>query len=884
MEAYKLLNYSFRYPQSEKKALKSLNLDIKKGEFLVICGESGSGKSTLLRQLKTTLRPSGSIEGKILFENINLEDLTLREQTENIGFILQNPENQIVTDKVWHELAFGLESLGYDTPVIRKKVAEMASFFGIQNWFYKNVNELSGGQKQLLNLASIMAMAPSILILDEPTSQLDPISSSEFIKTLNKINKEIGTTIILTEHRLEEVFQIADRVIVLEKGEILSKGTVREVGEELRQNKHMMFESMPVSMRVWASVSNDFSCPISVRDGRFWLENVIKQNNLELKDEYKNENIENDLINSNEKIAVSISELWFRYEKNSEDIIKGLNLKVKEGEFLSILGGNGTGKTTTLKLMSGLIDPIRGDIKADGKLVLLPQDPETLFVKNTVRDDLLIMLRKDELRDEKVARVVKICRLYELLDRHPFDLSGGEKQRVALAKILLTEPDILLLDEPTKGMDMGFKKEFANILKGLLKLDVTIIMVSHDIEFCAMYSDRCALFFDGNVVSEDSPGEFFSNNNFYTTSANRMSRGIIDSVVTYDELIKKLGVNKKEETVSEVEIPPLPVSKKEEVKNKNKISLLRKIIAFISATISFIFIINFIKITDLTKIISLEEMSKLADKQMYMYLIFLISTLVFAFSVSKKSDKSANEVNMISKSKKKLTKRTIVASALILLTIPLTLFIGIFYLNNKKYYFISLLILLQTMTPFFIVFEGRKPKSREIVTIAALCAIAVAGRAAFFMLPQFKPVIAVTIIAGVAFGAEYGFLVGSISMLTSNMMFSQGPWTPFQMFAMGLIGFLAGILFYKNLISRKKVSLCIFGFISSIVIYGGIMNPASALIWIKELDFKILLTYYLTGLPFDLVHAIATWIFLWIGAEPMLDKLDRIKIKYDIKY
>ena len=214
-------NLTFSYPEQEKQTLKNINLTVNDGEFIVLCGPSGCGKSTLLRQMKSVLAPHGRREGSISFDGVDLNDMGEREQSSKIGFVQQSPDNQIVTDKVWHELAFGLESLGCDTPTIRRRVAEMASFFGIQTWFYKNVTELSGGQKQLLNLASIMVMQPKVLILDEPTSQLDPIAASDFLATLGKINRELGTTIILTEHRLEEAFPLADRAVVMDKGEII---------------------------------------------------------------------------------------------------------------------------------------------------------------------------------------------------------------------------------------------------------------------------------------------------------------------------------------------------------------------------------------------------------------------------------------------------------------------------------------------------------------------------------------------------------------------------------------------------------------------------------------------------------------------------------------
>ncbi len=233
MEAYTVRNLSFAYPEQRKDTLCELSFSIPQGQFVTLCGPSGCGKSTLLRQLKTVLAPAGYRRGEILFDGTPLNEVGQREQSSRIGFVQQSPENQIVTDKVWHELAFGLESLGYDTPTIRSRVAEMASFFGIQTWFYKNVTELSGGQKQLLNLASIMAMQPSVLILDEPTSQLDPIAAGDFLATIGKVNRELGTTILLTEHRLEEAFPLSDRVLVMDKGRLIADGTPDQVGDAL---------------------------------------------------------------------------------------------------------------------------------------------------------------------------------------------------------------------------------------------------------------------------------------------------------------------------------------------------------------------------------------------------------------------------------------------------------------------------------------------------------------------------------------------------------------------------------------------------------------------------------------------------------------------------
>ena len=878
METFEVRDLSFAYPEQRKDTLSQLSFTIPQGQFVTLCGPSGCGKSTLLRQLKTVLAPAGYRRGEILFEGKPLYEVDQRTQSARIGFVQQSPENQIVTDKVWHELAFGLESLGYDTPTIRSRVAEMASFFGIQTWFYKNVTELSGGQKQLLNLASIMAMQPSVLILDEPTSQLDPIAASDFLATIGKVNRELGTTIILTEHRLEETFPLSDRVLVMDKGRLIADGTPSEVGEALRGSGHGMFLAMPTAMRVWASVRDTVSCPITVRDGRDWLANYAGRHPLcELPEER--------ISITAEETAISLEDVWYKYEKDLPDVVKGVSLTVKKGEFLALLGGNGTGKTTTLSLVGGLMEPYRGEVKLSGKAATLPQDPQTLFVKKTVREDLLEMFRGMGLdkahRENRIARAVQLCRLEELLDRHPYDLSGGEQQRAALAKVLLLEPDILLLDEPTKGLDAEFKQVFAVILKTLQRRGVTIFMVSHDVEFCAEHADRCALFFDGNIVSQGRPREFFSGNSFYTTSANRMARGLLPEAVTARDVMAACGGVLPPLPELPEEIPPLPEPEEGSANAKPpRLPLWRILLAVISGIGAVILFIHTLSHQDLSVLITKDGLTAAAWQDIPLYLLLVVCMLVCAFSLSRKAPQPARA--QTPKEKRKLSKRTLAATVCILLLIPLTIFVGVYYLGGKQYYLIALVILLETMLPFFLVFEGRKPQVRELVVIAVLCAIGVVGRGAFFMLPSFKPVLALVIISGVAFGGEAGFLVGAMTMVASNVMFGQGPWTPFQMFAAGIIGFLAGVLFRKGFLRRGRVSLCIFGAISTVVIYGGIMNPAAALIYAKTLNWQLLISYYVSGIPVDLVHATATVLFLWFAAEPMLEKMDRIKVKYGI--
>lgn len=877
MEKYSVRNLSFYYPEQSVKALDNISLSVRKGGFTVICGASGCGKSTLLRHLKTVLAPHGIRDGEILFDGEPLDEIDSRRQAAEIGFVSQSPDNQIVTDKVWHELAFGLESLGVDTDTIRARVAEMASFFGIQNWFHKKVTELSGGQKQLLNLASVMVMQPSVIILDEPTSQLDPIAASDFLAVLAKINRELGVTVILTEHRLEEALPLSTDTVVMDRGKIICTGTVQEVGTKLREYGHGMFMAMPAAMRIWSGLENSEDCPVTVRDGSIFLSRFAEKNELHTVPE-------KDISYNSGNVVLETENVWFRYEKDSPDIVKGLNIKLHEGEFLSILGGNGTGKTTSLKVIAGLKKQYRGEIKCNGRIGFLPQNPQTLFVKKTVYEDLREIFSgvkiPEQEKKEKILETAGICRIEKFFDRHPYDLSGGEQQRVALAKILLCEPDILLLDEPTKALDAEFKGVFAEILNDLLSTGKSVLMVSHDIEFCAEYTDRCAMFFDGEITSQGTPREFFSGNSFYTTSASRMSRHVMDGAVTVNDVISACG-GKVSSYVKRKNIAVQKIGIVQTEKPVKKLPLWRKITACISGITAVVIFFYSVGVTDLTKIINSDGLTELSENQIYIYLSLIAALFIMSLAVGRRSEIPLHI--QVSPENRKLSKRTVSAVIITVIAVPLTLFVSIFYLDDRQYNIISLAILTECMLPFFMVFEGRKPKARELVVIAVLCAIGVAGRSAFFMLPQFKPVMAVTIIAGVAFGGESGFLVGAVIMLVSDILFGQGPWTPWQMFAMGLTGFFAGILFRKGLLRRTRISLCLYGAIAAIIIYGGIMNPASALIWSTEtLSKEVIIAYYITGFPMDCIQAFGTVIFLYFAAEPMLEKLDRIKVKYGL--
>ncbi|MBQ9758073.1 MAG: ATP-binding cassette domain-containing protein [Clostridia bacterium] len=889
MESYRIENLSFTYPSRDEKALDNIDITINQGEFVLICGKSGCGKTTLLRLLKSALSPFGKAEGSIYFGGKPLPDYNAKEQAGKIGFVMQSCDNQIVCDKVWHEIAFGLESLGYSTPEIRTRVAEMASFFGIESWFHKKISELSGGQKQILNLAAVMVMQPSVLILDEPTSQLDPIAAQDFLNTLKKINRELGVSVILTEHRLEDVFPMSDRVIVMDSGRIIADNVPRKVGEILKNINHDMYLSLPTPMRVYGAVENSLQCPLTVREGREWLEEYSLNNELnpECVPEPEPSTESDDAV-------VEIRDAWFRYEKNSPDIIKGLNLKVEKGELFTIVGGNGTGKTTALSIISGLNTPYRGEIFINGKniskihnlhnetLGVLPQNPQSVFVKKTVYLELMEMLLERKLpkeeMEERVRRISALCRIEKLLKSHPYDLSGGEQQRAALAKVLLQNPKILLLDEPTKGMDAHFKEEFAAILSDLKAKGVTMIMVSHDIEFCAEFADRCALIFDGTVTSSGRPREFFAGKNFYTTAANRMARTQLPNAVLAEDIILACGgtICKKESQIRIVDAQSEENETEEDKIETKKLTPARIVIGCIFA---LLFVLNSISFVAGIDMFNFAEISRLGLGTLQIISICEIVVAFFCFFPGKELE---TKVIQQPPKDRKLAKRTFVAALLILLAIPITICFGTYFLDDRKYYFISLLIIIETMIPFCLVFESRKPEARELVVISVLCAIAVAGRAAFFMLPQFKPVVALIIITGVCFGGETGFLVGAVTGFVSNFFFGQGPWTPWQMFAFGIIGFIAGILFRKGLIRKTRGSLCVFGFVATFVIYGGIMNLSSVLQVSAKLTPKVIAAAYISGAPLDLIHAAATAFFLWFISGTFVEKLERVKTKYGL--
>lgn len=538
MELLAIKDMSFRYAGSDSAAISGVSFSVERGDFLAVCGATGSGKSTLLRLIKRELAPRGKAEGEILFCGKPLCELDDRKAAQKIGYVAQRPEEQIVTDRVWHELAFGLENLGLPTGVIRRRVAETACFFGIEEWFDKSTDELSGGQKQLLSLASVMVMQPELLLLDEPTARLDPIAAGDFINAVARLNRELSLTVIMISHCLEDVLPVANRVLALEGGRVAEYDETRKAVGKIK-NIPALARALPAAARLYSRLGADCECPLTVREGRDLIEHNFGSSVRALPPE--------EYVHS-KNVALEFSGVYFRYSREQEDVLRGLELKVYENEIFCLLGGNGSGKSTALAAAAGLIKPYAGNIRVFGKkvtdrefaraglLTLLPQDVQTVFIKSTVRA---------ELADANVTEGALTQELDRLMDRHPYDLSGGQQQLLALAKALAARPRLLLLDEPTRGLDAGAKAEFVSVLRKLRDGGMTVVLVTHDAELAAEISDRCALFFRGEIVADDVPRRFFSGNSFYTTAANRICRGYYDLVATVDDAARICLANGK---------------------------------------------------------------------------------------------------------------------------------------------------------------------------------------------------------------------------------------------------------------------------------------------------------------------------------------------------
>lgn len=549
---------SFCYPRQTDNAIEDISFSIGEAEFVVLCGQSGCGKTTLLRHFKKNQIPFGTGSGKLYYRGSDLETMDDRESAARIGFVGQNPDTQLVTDKVWHELAFGLENLGVPGEQIRRRTAEIAQYFGMESWFRRPVSELSGGQKQLLNLASVVIMQPDVLLLDEPTAQLDPIGTGRFLDTLRRLNRDLGTAVLLSEQRLEEVVPMADRVLIMHQGHLVADAVPGQCAAKLEayEREHNealpIASAMPVAVRVWKACHyrDEANSPVSIRQGKSWLADHVRktgQPGEPIKSAVSDRHPCHTAKRAVSETALFVDRLCFGYQKDQR-VLEDFTMRVPKGMLYAVVGGNGSGKSTALKAIMGICKPRRGKVKAAGKIRFLAQNPKSLFTELTAAEELMAMLLpenggaglKEADRTQRVGEMLSYLELTAQREQNPMDLSGGQQQRLALGKLLLTEPDILLLDEPTKGLDGAFKEKLAEFLKDLCSKGKTVVLVSHDMEFCARYADQCGLLFDGQLISEGETRAFFRENVFYTTAAQRMSRGVCGDCLLAEDIVRAL--------------------------------------------------------------------------------------------------------------------------------------------------------------------------------------------------------------------------------------------------------------------------------------------------------------------------------------------------------
>ena len=497
-------NYRFYYGEQIEPAISIQECRFLQGTISLLAGPSGCGKTTFLRQLAGEHDLQGREEGHLVNE------------AKGIAYVWQDPDNQIVTDSVGYEIMFGMENKGVPVKQMRRRLAEIVTAFGLEELAERSTMELSGGEKQLLNVASSLVMNPELMLLDEPASQLDPVAAIRLYDLLRRINEELGVTIVITEQRLEDLVPLADQMICMDKGQILAAGEPCQVFTQVRGTECETW--FPAAMRLSEGL-------LTKKEARLWFEEHYspKGGNQRVSDqrEAKTEKHLDSFV---------LKDLYFRYGKKERDVLRSCSGIFPKGKITCLAGGTGSGKTTLLRLIAGQIRPYHGRLRpASFSMAYLPQNPSYLFLEDTVQAEW-------EAMTERGQKLAERFWLSSLIERHPSDLSGGEKQRLALSLILGQDADLYLLDEPTKGMDVRTKQILGDVLQEMAVSKRTVVMVSHDMEFAARYADQMALLYQGQIVLQTDAREFFEENQFYTTSMNRVARRVNPRIITIEDV------------------------------------------------------------------------------------------------------------------------------------------------------------------------------------------------------------------------------------------------------------------------------------------------------------------------------------------------------------
>ncbi len=542
-------DFSFFYPDSKKPSLDKINVTIDEGEFLVITGPSGGGKSTFLRSINGLIPNfyGGKISGEVIVNGKNASKTPTNKMSEMVGMVFQDPENQLVSTQVEREIAFGMENLCFSKELMQKRIEEALDAVNISRLRNRTTSELSGGQKQKVAIASVLATHPDILLLDEPTSELDPRSAESVLNVIEKINDELGLTILLVEHRLERVIHHVDRMLMIDGGRMIYDGSPRKIRSAHVENWKVGLPPVTrLSLHFQDKIQNN-GIPLTVKEARLALRDILSNPKNKILWEKKK---------SSDKVSISMDKVFFSYD-GEKDVLKNISFKVYEGDMIALMGKNASGKTTLVKLMNGLVKQRKGKMLLFGKKIndypleeliqkvgIVFQDPNLHHFNDTVQEEVAFVLKnlgvKQEIIDKKVEAILKKFKIYQYRNSYPHDLSGGERQRVALASVLVSEPEILILDEPTRGMDYYLKKELISYLKEKAK---TSIMVTHDIETAAEFADRVVLLSEGNIVSDGNKRDVLSKALLFSPQINRLIQpytkyGIPDDTLTVEEVLE----------------------------------------------------------------------------------------------------------------------------------------------------------------------------------------------------------------------------------------------------------------------------------------------------------------------------------------------------------
>jgi len=539
---FEVKNLIYYYPGENRPALNGISLKVKEGEFVLLAGRSGSGKSSLVRALAGLLPDfyGGRWGGQVIYRSRDMRKMDRRALAREVGMVFQDPEKQLVMTSVEAEIAFGLENLGLSQPEMFRRLAEVMSFLELTGMRHEFTANLSSGQKQKLVLAAVLAMRPQTIILDEPTSQLDPIAAEDILNLVKRLNEEMGITIILIEQRMERCFHLADRVLVMDGGLIVQDGTPREVAEGSGQ---MAVSFVPPVTRLFTRLGSP-QIPVTVKKGRELLHPYFSSGGRagaepgDIEPEKKGEPV------------VDISNVWFTYP-NGKEALQDITLAMNSGEMVAVMGENGAGKSTLLKIMVGILKPGRGKVhigrggnqkKVGYDTAYLSQNPNDYLFQETVYEELCFTLKNFGLNDDGIVNdLLERLQIKQYRANNPRDLSSGERQRVALASVLVGRPKLLVLDEPTRGMDYILKAELGSFLWQLTLSGVCVVCVTHDTEFVGEYASRVVMMYAGRVVSDGSKRKVLGKSLFYAPQIGKLCSGLLDGVLTFNEAEKVIG-------------------------------------------------------------------------------------------------------------------------------------------------------------------------------------------------------------------------------------------------------------------------------------------------------------------------------------------------------